>query len=188
MLKECLFAILRPFLTAYALWRYKSIWGLKAHLQTHKNKLMELTYLHYFMQRGSFVGLTSTFATLPCLPHGVQGIFVSNNAKIGRDVVIFQHVTIGSSLLSDSKHPGSPVIGDRVYIGAGAKIIGNVRIGNGCRIGANAVVYQDMPDNAVAVCASTRILQKEALDNTYTTTVGGRDYYFRDGEFHAGKP
>lgn len=188
MLKELIFGILRPFLTFYALWRYKSIWGLKERLHSHPSKLLELTYGNYFMRKGSFVGLSSEIAGTPCFPHGVQGVFISNTAKLGRDVVIFQQVTIGSNTLPDSKRPGSPVIGDRVYIGAGAKIIGGVTIGDGCRIGANAVVYEDMPPNSVAVCAPTRILQKQALDNTYRTTLGGEAYYFQNGRLHKGVP
>ena len=179
-----IFALMRPFLTAYALWRYGSIWGLKRHLKSHPNKLMKLTYGHFFMQRGSFVGLDSEFAGTPCFPHGIQGIFISNRAKLGKDVVIFQQVTIGSNTLPDSSHPGSPVIGDNVYIGAGAKIIGGITVGDNCRIGANAVVYTDMPANSVAVCAPTRIIRKESLDNTYTTTLDGVDYYFREGRLH----
>ena len=185
-----IFGLLRPFLTFYALLRYGSIWGLKRHLQqsARPNKLMVLTYGHFFMRRGSFVGLGSQFEGTPCLPHGIQGIFISNEAKLGKDVVIFQQVTIGSNNLPGSKRPGSPHIGNNVYIGAGAKLIGGITIGDNCRIGANAVVYEDMPANSVAVCAPTRILQKEGLDNTYRTRLDGQDYYFRDGRLHRGEP
>ena len=172
-MKDLLFSILRPFLEAYAMLRYKSIWGLKARLRERPGKLMKLTYGNYFLRRGSFVGLDSEFSGTPCFPHGVQGIFISNGARLGRDVVIFQQVTIGSNTLPDSKSPG-----------AGAKIVGGITVGDNCRIGANAVVYEDMPANSVAVCAPTRILQKEALDNTYTTTLDGVAYYFRDGKLH----
>lgn len=184
MLKDMIFALIRPFVTFYALARYRSIWGLKKHLQTHKSKLLELAYGHFFMQRGSFVGLTSEISGTPCFPHGIQGIFISNAARLGRDVVIFQQVTIGSNTLTGSKRQGSPVIGDGVYIGAGAKIIGGVTVGDNCRIGANAVVYEDMPANSVAVCAATRILEREKLDNTYHTTLGGQKYFFKDGSLH----
>lgn len=188
MLKELIFSILRPFVTFYALWRYDGIWGLKKHLQSRPNHLLELVYGNYFLRKGSFVGLTSEMAGTPCFPHGAQGVFISNTAKLGKDVVIFQQVTIGSNTLPDSKGAGSPVIGDNVYIGAGAKIIGHVTVGDNCRIGANAVVYEDMPPHSVAVCGATRIVQKEKLDNTFRTTLGGEPYYFKDGEMRRGTP
>ena len=58
---------------------------------------------------------------------------------------------------------GAPVLGDNVFVGAGAKIIGPVRIGNNVKIGADAVVVTDVPDDAVVVMHKPRIL------------VGGRD-------------
>ena len=67
--------------------------------------------------------------------------------------MIMQQVTIGE--LSDGL---APVIGSRVYIGAGAKILGKVIIGNGVRIGANAVVLCDVPDNSTAVGIPARII------------------------------
>jgi serine O-acetyltransferase len=76
------------------------------------------------------------------------GIIVSGDAVIGDDVVIRQGVTIG---LRSTGRRGAPVIGDRVDIGAGAKLLGNIRIGNDAVIGANAVVLCDVPDGALAV-------------------------------------
>lgn len=82
--------------------------------------------------------------------------------------MIFHHVTIGSNNLKDSLKRGSPIIGDNVYIGAGAKIIGAVRIGNNVRIGANCIVVKDVPDNCVVVTKGTCVIKKEIqLDNTY---------------------
>ena len=52
-----------------------------------------------------------------------------------------------------------PIIGDNVYIGAGAIIIGKVHIGNNVKIGAGAIVVTDVPDNATAVCEKARIIQ-----------------------------
>lgn len=77
-------------------------------------------------------------------------------------------MTIGAQRTAGSKNNGNPTIGDNCYIGAGAKIIGNVKIGNNCRIGAGAVVYSDMPDNSVALCAPTRIITRDGvLDNRF---------------------
>jgi len=76
------------------------------------------------------------------------GIVISGDAVIGDDVVIRQGVTIG---LRTKGNRGSPTIGDRVDIGAGAKLLGSIRIGHDAVIGANAVVLTDVPDGALAV-------------------------------------
>ena len=91
-------------------------------------------------------------------PHGLSGIFISEGAAIGDSAVIFQQVTIGSNTLLDSKGKGAPIIGNNVYIGAGAKIIGGVRIGDNVRIGANAIVTNDVPDNTTVVMEHPRII------------------------------
>lgn len=94
-------------------------------------------------------------------PHGLSGIFISNGAKIGCGCVIFQQVTIGSNALKDSRAKGSPTIGKNCYIGAGAKIIGNVIIGDNVRIGANTVVTKDVPNNATVVGARCRVIKHD---------------------------
>lgn len=92
------------------------------------------------------------------LPHGCHGVFISGGAKIGENATIFQGVTIGSNTLSGTKNPGSPTIGDNVFIGAGAKIIGGVKVGNNVRIGANAVVIDDIEDNSTVVLERPRVI------------------------------
>ena len=94
-------------------------------------------------------------------PHGFDGIHISTNAKIGKGCTIFQHVTIGSNTLPDSKNKGFPVIGDNVFIGAGANIIGGVKIGNNVRIGANCTVTKDVPDNSVVIMSGLKIIKKQ---------------------------
>ncbi|MBQ1977727.1 MAG: serine O-acetyltransferase, partial [Ruminococcus sp.] len=69
-------------------------------------------------------------------------------------------VVIGSNNDKDSKGYGAPVIGNNVLIGAGAKIIGNVKIGNNVKIGANCCVATDIPDNATVVMEKPRIIIK----------------------------
>lgn len=103
-------------------------------------------------------------------PHGLMGIFVSREAVIGKDCVIFQHVTIGSNTLPDSSSKGAPVLGDHVFIGAGAKIIGNVHIGDNVRIGSNCVVAKDVPANSTVVPAAARVIEHaEARNNQFTS-------------------
>lgn len=174
-----------PISTMLALKKYGGIWGLKKHLAEHEkpNTRLIRIYEHFFAKSGSWIGYNSKIDSIPFFPHGHLGVFISGGAKLGKNVVIFQHVTIGSNTLNDSKKPGSPTIGDSVYIGAGAKIIGNVTIGDNCRIGANAVVYDDMPPHSVAVQAPTRIIQKNNLDNRFYSMRNGVWVYFNDGRW-----
>lgn len=120
------------------------------------------------MKYASGISVYSTFESLPITPHDIRGIFISANAYIGKECVIFHQVTIGSNTLLDSKKSGTSTIGNNCYIGVGAKIIGNVRVGNNCRIGANAVVVNDVPDNAVVVASKANvIIREDTMNNTY---------------------
>jgi serine O-acetyltransferase len=77
------------------------------------------------------------------------GITVSGRAVLGRDCTISQQVTIGMS--GQGERAGVPVIGDCAYIGPGARVFGKIVVGNNVKIGANAVVYKDIPDRAIVV-------------------------------------
>ena len=85
------------------------------------------------------------------------GIVVSGDAVIGDDVIIRQGVTIG---LRRAGVRGAPRIGNRVDIGAGAKILGPIVIGDDVVIGANAVVLKDVPPEFIAVGIPARILPR----------------------------
>lgn len=84
-----------------------------------------------------------------------NGIVIHPDAVIGMNCLIFQQVTIGTG-----SRPGVPRIGHHVEIGAGAKILGGISVGDGARIGANAVVVQDVPADATAVGVPARVLRK----------------------------
>ncbi|WP_273179958.1 MULTISPECIES: serine acetyltransferase [Methylophaga] len=86
-----------------------------------------------------------------------HGIVIHGNATIGDDCIIRQGVTIGNK---NTEFPhDAPKIGYNVNIGAGAKILGNVSVGNFVTIGANAVVTIDLPDYAVAVGVPAKIIK-----------------------------
>lgn len=89
-----------------------------------------------------------------CLSHCFSIIIPP--CTIGDNVTIMQQVTIGSS--RGGRRSGYPVIGNNVFIGAGAKIIGKVLIGNNVVVGANAVVTKDIPDNSVVAGVPARII------------------------------
>lgn len=96
------------------------------------------------------------------IPH-IGGIVVSPHAVIGSNCQLMQCVTIG---FKPGDHKGAPTIGNNVFIGPGAKVIGGIRIGNNVVIGANSVVTKDVPDNAVVAGVLAKIL-------SYT---GSKDY------------
>jgi serine O-acetyltransferase len=81
------------------------------------------------------------------------GIVINSAVKAGRGLVLEHGVTIGAA------HNQSPVLGDNVYVGAGAKIIGPVHIGSDVKIGANAVVTRDLPDGATAIGIPARVVR-----------------------------
>lgn len=103
---------------------------------------------------GTHLEKSATFKTPPNLPHGIRGIFISHNAVIGSNSTIFHQVTIGEG------NGGAPMIGDNVYIGAGAKIIGGITIGDNVKIGANCVVCEDVPSNCTVVMNKPRVIIK----------------------------
>jgi len=85
-------------------------------------------------------------------------IVVHGNATIGDDCVIRQGVTIGNRRLDQPED--APILGNRVDVGAGAKILGRVVIGDDASIGANAVVLHDVPARHIAVGVPARIFPK----------------------------
>lgn len=82
------------------------------------------------------------------IDHGM-GVVIGETAVVGNDVLLFHGVTLGGTTMSHGKR--HPTVGDRVVIGAGAKILGAVYVGSDARIGANAVVVKDVPNAATAV-------------------------------------
>jgi serine O-acetyltransferase len=86
--------------------------------------------------------------------HNGLGVVLDYRCVIGDNVRIDQEVTIG--IRWDEKV--APIIGNNVRIGAGAKVLGSIKVGNDARIGANAVVLKDVPDGATAVGVPARII------------------------------
>jgi len=84
------------------------------------------------------------------------GIILNSDTVIGSNCNISQGVTIGVSGLSEKR--GVPVIGNNVYIGANAVLVGKINIGNNCIIGACSLVTRDLPDNAVALGVPAEII------------------------------
>ena len=140
-------------------WRRRSV---VIDSESRVPKLIRLYYLYYIKRCDAFncasmgtnLGEGAFFAEPPVMPHGLNGVIVSYYAKIGRNCQIMQQVTI-----AQADNNTSATIGNNVFIGAGAKIIGNVTIGDNVKIGANAVVVSDVPSNCTVVGIPAKVVK-----------------------------
>jgi serine O-acetyltransferase len=121
-------------------------WGLRA-------KIAVLRHRFWSMVTGADIPLGSKIAGGLLIPHP-NGIVIHPDAEIGPNCLLFQQVTIGTA------EGGVPRLGGHVDVGAGAKLIGPITIGDHARIGANAVVTRDVPAGATAVGIPARILDE----------------------------
>lgn len=120
------------------------------HQNNHK-LLLALFNLYYFHLQSLYCCELPYIAKIgPGFYFGhVFGTVINGNCVLGKNVNMSHSVTLG--MIKSGKRSGAPVIGDNVYIAPGAKLVGNVHVGRGSAIGANAVVTKDTPENAVVV-------------------------------------
>ena len=89
--------------------------------------------------------------------HGM-GIVIGETAILGDDVILYQGVTLGGTSLDTLRR--HPMIGNHVVIGAGAKVLGNIFVGDGSRIGANSVVIKDVPAHTTVAGVPARVIHE----------------------------
>ena len=82
------------------------------------------------------------------IDHGM-GVVIGETAEVGNDVTLYQGVTLGGTTLNKGKR--HPTLGNGVVVGGGAKILGNITVGDNCRIGAGSVVLRDVPPDSTVV-------------------------------------
>lgn len=87
------------------------------------------------------------------------GVVIGATAEVGEDVTIYHGVTLGGTSLEPGKR--HPTVGDRVTIGAGAKVLGPITIGHDSRIGANAVVVKPVPPDSVVVGVPGQVIARD---------------------------
>lgn len=102
------------------------------------------------------------------IDHGM-GVVIGETAEIGDDVTVYHGVTLGGTSLEAGKR--HPTLGNRVVVGAGAKILGPIKIGDDAKIGSNAVVVKDVPAGATAAGIPARV-RHEASQNTGFNAYG----------------
>lgn len=142
-------------------------WGYKRKISILSKIIHGVIFLVYnsSIPSSAEIGEGTKFA------YGCIGTVIHHNAQIGENCIIGQCVTIGSK----SKGTGAPIIGSSVYIAAGARLLGNIRIGDGAVIGANAVVTHDVPARSMAYGVPARIV-KEDIDVRDVSTHIKVDY------------
>lgn len=116
-------------------------------------KLKPLALVPHLLNKwinGCVIGIGAQFDAGLVLIHPI-GVVINSSVRGGRNVRIESSVVIGDN------RGGSPVLGHDVFLGSGAKVIGPIRLGDGCRIGANAVVLKDVPDGATAVGVPAKV-------------------------------
>jgi len=141
---------------------YPGFWALFLHRIAHAIYLKGLRFIPRVIS-----GINRFLTTIDIHPaaqigkrvfidHGT-GVVIGETAIIGNDVVIYQQVTLGGVRTSHGKR--HPTVGNRVVIGAGAKVLGNITLGDDAKIGANSVVVKDVPCCSTAVGVPARILK-----------------------------
>ncbi len=131
---------------------FGGIWKVKEKCLM-KNRFFSKFYIflynYYQFEHGSSVSYKMKYSEKLIFPRGMKQVVIAEDVVFGKNCTVYQQVTIDNCLLKDSKSLGVPKIGDDCIIYPGAKIIGNIVIGNNVIIGANAVVENDIADNTV---------------------------------------
>jgi len=147
---------------------YPGLWAMFFYRISHSIYNLGLRFLPRFI---SALGLFLTTIDIhPAaklgrrvfIDHGV-GVVIGETVIIGNDVIIYQQVTLGG--VSTSKGKRHPTLEDNVVIGAGAKVLGNITIGENSKVGANSVVVKNVPANSTAIGIPARVL-KRGYDKT----------------------
>jgi serine O-acetyltransferase len=131
-----------------ALWKRK--WTLAARFVSHFAKVFTGIEIH----PGATIGKRFF------IDHGT-GVVIGETAEIGDDVTLYQGVTLGGTSLEKGKR--HPTVGDNVIVGAGAQVLGPLNLGEGCRIGANAVVLNDVPPGVTMVGIPAKMIMSKSL-------------------------
>ena len=131
----------------------------KLYLKGHKNYLKKnnliVDYYNYKIQKkyNCIISSRAFIEDKISFPHPI-GIVIGKDVKVGKNVTIYQQVTLGQN------NGKFPTIGDNVIIYSGAKIFGDIHIGNNVIIGANSVVNTDVPDNCIVAGVPARVIRK----------------------------
>ena len=146
------------------LFLYPSINALFSYRIAHYLYVKKMFFLARVVSQGSrrFTGIEihpgAKIGRRLFIDHGM-GVVVGETATSGDDCILYHGVTLGATECDDLKR--HPDLGNHVTVGAGAKILGVIKIGDGAKVGANAVVLKDVPAGGTAVGIPAKILMKK---------------------------
>ena len=131
---------------------FGGIWKVKEKCLT-KNKFLSKFYIflynYYQFEHGSSISYKIQYEEELLFPRGMKQVVIAEGVVFGKNCTVYQQVTIDRDLLENSEVTKAPRIGDNCIIYPGAKIIGDITIGDNVIIGANVAVESDILDNAV---------------------------------------
>lgn len=145
---------------AHRLWRWRLYW--LARFISHVTRWLTGIEIH----PGAIIGRRFF------IDHGM-GVVIGETAEIGDDVTLYHGVTLGGTSWKEGKR--HPTLGNGVIVGAGAKILGPIHIGDYAKIGSNAVVVKDVPAGATAAGIPARILDQEKKHGGFNAYGLGSD-------------
>jgi serine O-acetyltransferase len=150
---------------------YPGLWALFFYRISHALCKKKIPYLPRLISGfGQFLTIidihpAATIGRRVFIDHGV-GIVIGETAQVEDDVLIYQQVTLGGVSLEKGKR--HPTIKSGAILGAGAKILGNIVVGENAKIGANSVVVKNVPDNCTAIGVPARIIARGFDKNKFS--------------------
>lgn len=159
--------------TLEVLFAYPGLWALWSHRISH------FLWHHHLKFFARWLSTITRFLTGIEIHPGAQigrrffidhgmGVVIGETTEIGDDCTLYHGVTLGGTSLNAGKR--HPTLGNNVIIGAGAKILGPITLGDNAKVGSNSVVTKDVPENTTAIGIPARIVKKD----TITTEIASK--------------
>lgn len=146
---------------------YSGLHAIIAYRISHALYLAKIPFLPRFISQMAkfFTGIEihpgATIGKGLFIDHGM-GVVIGETSVIGDNVTLFQGVTLGGT--GKEKGKRHPTLGNNIVVGTGAKVLGNIRVGDGVMVGANAVVVKDIPADSTVVGVPGRVVKKEGKE------------------------
>ena len=145
---------------------YPGLKAIRAHRKAHWFYTHNMHFLARFISQRAArktnieIHPGATIGRRFFIDHGT-GVVIGETAEIGDDVTIYQGVTLGGTGKDVGKR--HPTVGDRVMIGAGAKVLGPFKIGDNAKIAAGSVVLHEIPENSTAVGSPAQVVKRDGV-------------------------